>query len=72
MLEIDLIRKQPDLVQGAVKNRGYDIDIKAFLKLDEEWKTIKSQEDELRSQRNILTKQLGLKDLDKKNREQIL
>ncbi|MDO8537703.1 MAG: serine--tRNA ligase [archaeon] len=72
MLDIDLIRKQPDLVQGAVKNRGYDIDIKAFLKLDEEWKTIKSQEDELRNKRNILTKQLGLRDLDKKKREQIL
>lgn len=72
MLDIDLIRKQPDLVQIGVKNRGYDIDIKAFLKLDEDWKKIKSEEDELRNQRNILTKQLGLRDLDKKKREQIL
>ena len=41
MIDIKLIRENPDLVKANNKNRNYDLDINEILKLDNDWKKIK-------------------------------
>ncbi len=59
MIDIKLIREKPELIKKNNKNRGYDIDIDKLLKLDEEWRKIKYQEDKIRSQRNAISKKIN-------------
>ncbi len=52
MIDIRLLREQPDLVAQNAKNKGYDIDVSKLLALDEERKTLQQQVDDLREKRN--------------------
>jgi len=52
MLDIKLIRENPKLVKENSKNRGYDVDVDKILDLDEKWRKIRYQEDEVRKERN--------------------
>lgn len=52
MLDLKFIRDNKTIVQEAIKNRGYKLDIDELLKLDEEHRKILTQVEELRSQRN--------------------
>ncbi len=58
MLDIKLIRDNPDKVREGLKKRNKDpklVDV--FLSLDEEWRTLTKQIDEARSKQNILSKE---------------
>lgn len=52
MLDLKFIRDNKTIVQEAIKNRGYKLDIDELLNLDEEHRKILTQVEELRSQRN--------------------
>lgn len=52
MLDIRFIRENADAVQLNAKNKGYDVDIKRFLELDDDRRTLQQQVDELREKRN--------------------
>ena len=52
MLDIRFIRDNPDAVQQNARNKGYDVDIKQLLKLDDDRRTLQQQVDELRERRN--------------------
>jgi seryl-tRNA synthetase len=52
MLDIRYIRENPDRVQEASRQKGYDVDITSLLSLDEERRTLQTQVDELRARRN--------------------
>ncbi|MFO7898468.1 MAG: serine--tRNA ligase [Planctomycetota bacterium] len=52
MLDVDLIRQQPDRVQQAAKNKGEEVDVAGFLALDEERRDLIRQAEELRRRRN--------------------
>jgi seryl-tRNA synthetase len=52
MLDIRYIRENPDRVQEASRQKGYDVDIKALLTLDEQRRDLQAQVDELRASRN--------------------
>ena len=52
MLDINFVRKNPEAVEQNAKNKGYDIDVKSILGLDEKAKRLRQQIDELRSRRN--------------------
>lgn len=52
MIDIRLIRDNPEAVATNAKNKGYDIDIKQLLDLDEERRSLQQQVDELREKRN--------------------
>ncbi|MEK6817198.1 MAG: serine--tRNA ligase, partial [Nanoarchaeota archaeon] len=45
MIDIKLIRENPELVKQNNKNRKYDIDVSQILKLDNDWKKIKFESD---------------------------
>lgn len=52
MLDIRFIRENPEKVQQAAKDKGYDVSIAKLLELDEARKTLQAQTDELRERRN--------------------
>jgi seryl-tRNA synthetase len=55
MLDIQYIRDNPELVEQKSKQKGYPVDIKALLKADSDRRSLHSEADELRRQRNELT-----------------
>lgn len=52
MLDIRFVRDNPEKVQQAAKEKGYDVSIPELLKLDDERRDLQSQVDELRKKRN--------------------
>ena len=58
MLDIRFIRENADLVQTSTKNKGYDIDIGALIKLDAKRRDVQNRADELREKRNNIAAQM--------------
>ena len=52
MLDIRFIRTNPDKVQQAATDKGYDVSIAELLKLDDERRELQAAVDELREKRN--------------------
>lgn len=59
MLDIKLMRKEPERVAQAVGRRGKEIDMQLFLTADEKHREIIAQIEELQSQRNAKSKEVG-------------
>src|SRR5437588_11180956 len=58
MLDIRFIRENAELVAEKSKQKGYEIDIKHLLELDEKRRNLLSQIEQLRAQRNELAEKL--------------
>ncbi|MBN1169902.1 serine--tRNA ligase [Candidatus Micrarchaeota archaeon] len=55
MLDIKLIRENPEVVEQSLRIRNYDIEsIVKIRKLDEKWRQAKKEENDLRAERNKL------------------
>lgn len=52
MIDIRLLRENPELVAQNATHKGYDIDVNKLVALDEERRTLQQQVDELRERRN--------------------
>ena len=52
MLDIRFIRENADAVQQNARNKGYDVDIKTLLEIDDSRRGLQQQVDELRERRN--------------------
>mgnify|MGYP006136767963 CR=1 FL=1 len=52
MLDIRFIRENAEATAQNAKNKGYDVDIKKLLELDDDRRTLQQQVDELREKRN--------------------
>lgn len=52
MLDIRYIRENPDKVQQAARDKGYDVSINELLELDEDRRELQGQVDALRERRN--------------------
>ena len=59
MLDIKLMRKEPERVAQAVGRRGKEIDMQPFMTADEKHREIIAQIEELQSQRNTKSKEVG-------------
>lgn len=59
MLDIKLMRKEPERVVQAVGRRGKEIDMQPFLTADEKHREVIAQIEELQSQRNAKSKEVG-------------
>src|SRR5688572_24506631 len=64
MLDLNLIREQPDLVRTALKNRQMDPSpVGDILRLDEKRRSLLTQVEALKAERNAVSKEIGkLKD----------
>jgi seryl-tRNA synthetase len=52
MIDIRLLREQPEAVAENARNKGYDIDVNKLVTLYDERRTLQQQVDELREKRN--------------------
>lgn len=52
MIDIRLVREKPELVATNARNKGYVIDVKNLISLDDERRALQQQVDELRERRN--------------------
>jgi seryl-tRNA synthetase len=60
MLDIQLLRTQPETVAARLASRGKPIDLSPFTALEAERKTLQTRTQELQNQRNVLSKQIGM------------
>jgi len=60
MLDLNLIREQPDLVRTALKNRQMDPSpVDELLRLDEKRRSLLTQVETLKAERNVVSKAIG-------------
>ncbi|MDP6402242.1 MAG: serine--tRNA ligase, partial [SAR202 cluster bacterium] len=59
MINIELIRNEPDLVREAMRRRGEDVPIERVLELDRRCRSAITEADQLRARRNEVSKRLG-------------
>ncbi|MDR2365599.1 MAG: serine--tRNA ligase [Zoogloeaceae bacterium] len=60
MLDIQLLRSQPDEVAKRLATRGKAPDLSGFAALEAERKTLQTRTQELQNQRNVLSRQIGV------------
>ncbi|MBA3034272.1 MAG: serine--tRNA ligase [Gammaproteobacteria bacterium] len=60
MLDIQLLRNQPDLVAAGLARRGAAIDLAPFEALEAQRKQVQTQTQDLQAKRNTLSKQIGM------------
>jgi seryl-tRNA synthetase len=58
MLDIKLIRENPEKIQKAAKDKNVDIDVSHILEIDKKYKELLILVQKLREERNLLTKDL--------------
>lgn len=61
MLDIKILRNDPKKAQKLLKAKDPSIDLSPLLQLDEKVRHLKTQVEEIKSQRNLLSKQIGEK-----------
>jgi seryl-tRNA synthetase len=59
MLSRQFVRENPDAVRAALETKGVDVDFDRILEIDEEWRSLKSEGDELRHERNEVSRTIG-------------
>ena len=71
MLDINLIRENPDLVRTALKNRQMDASpIDDILRLDEQRRALLIEVEKLKAERNVVSKEISkMKDADEREQK---
>jgi len=59
MIDLQLLRNSIDAVAARLRARGYELDVAGFEKLERHRKDIQTTTEQLQSQRNALSKQIG-------------
>ncbi len=60
MLDRRVVRDEPDRVRWAMEAKGIErVDLDAFLEMDERWRELKAEGDELRHRRNEISDRIG-------------
>ncbi len=58
MIDINLIRNNPQLIQKAAKNKNVDVNVEHILEIDKKYKELSIAVQKLREERNILTESM--------------
>ncbi len=59
MIDIRLIRENPDVIRQALKNRNDDAPLEKIITLDEQYRVLLQQAESLRARRNEVSKQIS-------------
>ena len=60
MLDINLLRENPDIVRKALQDRQSDpAPVDAILQLDEKRRTLLNEVEQLKAERNVVSKEIG-------------
>jgi seryl-tRNA synthetase len=70
MIDLTLVRKDPDAYQTACKNKNISLNIKEFLKLDEDRRELLTQVQKMQSERNAVSKKVPT--LKGKEKEEVI
>jgi len=70
MLDVDVIRKNPEQIRTMLRNRNYSEEtLEQFLSVDGEWRRIIEESNQLKRQRNLVAEQISkLKDEEKRKK----
>ncbi|MBR6756244.1 MAG: serine--tRNA ligase [Peptococcaceae bacterium] len=60
MLDIKMVRSNPESVIAAMKRRDMDLDLSVFLALDEKRRALLTEVEQLKNTRNTVSKQIGM------------
>ena len=71
MLDLNLIREQPDLIRTALKNRQLDVSpVDDILRLDEKRRSLLTEVEKLKAERNTVSKEIGkMKDVAEREKK---
>jgi|SRR3989344_2882886 len=73
MIDIKLIRENPEIVRKSQKNRGMsEKEVDQLIKLDKEWRDIKGESDKLRSRRNKISEEINQAKKQKKSVDSLI
>lgn len=73
MIDIKLIRDNPNLIKKNCKNRGYDEKaVSEILDIDTKWRKLKQEDDELRGERNKISESINQAKKQKKDVKQFV
>ena len=72
MININVLRDQPEQAKLELKKRGYNLDIEKFEKLEQERKSVQVKAQELQEQRNQVSKKIGLEKSKGNNVEELM
>ena len=67
MIDINLLRADPERVKNSLKIKNYDLDIEVFNKIDSRRKTMQTEVEDLKGLKNKLSKDFG--ELKKNNQD---
>ena len=59
MLDMDFIRRNPDAVKDAIRNKNESADVDALLKLDEERRSVMFESEQLRGKKNDVSRTIS-------------
>jgi len=59
VLDRKFIRARPDEVRRGIRDKGEDLDLDAFLKVDERRRALLAETDELKHRKNVLSEEIG-------------
>ncbi|ERH06250.1 MAG: seryl-tRNA synthetase [Halonotius sp. J07HN4] len=59
MLRRQFVRENPDAVRAALEQKGVAVDLDQLLEIDAEWRSLKSEGDDLRHERNEVSSEIG-------------
>jgi seryl-tRNA synthetase len=72
VLDLGFVRKNINIVREVIKKRGIDLDVDAFLKLDEKRRSILAKVEALRANRNQLSKEISQQKMAHKDTTDLL
>jgi len=72
MLDITILRKEPELLRKNLEKRFSDIDVDRLLELDKKLRKQKADLDNLLSNRNKLSKEIGVRKKKKENADDLI
>ncbi len=59
MLDIKLLRRQPEALAAQLRTRGYELDVPAFQALERQRKALQGETERLQQERNARSRQIG-------------
>ena len=73
MIDIKLIRENPETVRENLKNRGMsEKDVDNLISLDKKWRDVKNEVDRLRARRNKVSEEINQAKKQKKNTDSLI
>src|SRR5262245_45867961 len=72
MIDIELIRRDPEAVRQALLKRLPEVDLNAILALDSRLRELRTSVESLRAERNRLSKQIGVEKKQGKGAEELV